>query len=181
MTEEQFFYLYANANSIAELALREIDKDMENLLQDVESLPATELGSDATSLDSLNWDALDGLNEEVESANSSLLESDPALLSLPDEPSDHANESDKDSFDIASYIQNAYEQARNITSKIDSARAKANLEDLRNQIESLPKGNMEPLDKALSGAQLQDWLNHYHEGLMPLFDLVADIRSLDMD
>jgi hypothetical protein len=163
---EQFWHLYVNANSLAELAIVELGRELDaagsgrppaRSLSDAEMaarLAEQSKTLDLSALDGLDWDPLgtmaNCLSRPVHVAPEPIPET-PASFER-DEPAD---------FDA--YLNRAYDQEENLRLRVDAAFARIDLRDSQSQLTSLPT-ELAPLTTRLTGEQLAGWLVAYRAG-----------------
>lgn len=171
LNREAFWFVYANANSLAELGLREAGASL------LESPPAVEPGTllsedelEAKMLagfDNLDWSALDALNLD----NEAPLDIEPA--------SDQVAGMPEGEFSLEQYLQRAYDCEAPLSERLDDHYERVDLQFIEAVLSQLP-AELPPLTRRLSAADMQEWLRIYGEGHAGLGDLIARIRQLDM-
>ncbi len=197
MNRQKFGKLYVNANSFADLAMKQEFAGMEKLLSGMASMPETtpEEPSEA-DLDALfkNLDlsALDGLDVpdlfavEVDTPSQAVPET-PAVIEELQEPITDISEvkgadgkMDAGIIDVESYFESAYGSEAEIADRIDRAYRKADLNQLQNLVDNLP-GDSSEITSQLSGEQMNSWLERYKANESELSQLVVEIRQLDIN
>jgi len=168
MTESEFYYLYANVNSIAELALRDLaDGGFEG------GGPMGEIGQ-PVKLSDLDFGALEGLDELVgrQAANIERFE---ASESTGTRATDKV-------FDLATYLRRAYSLEADARARIDEHRrspAGRDVELASARLHGNLQGSLATLLAPLSVEAMTEWLAVYAEGHADLDELVVAVRNLD--
>jgi hypothetical protein len=167
MDRREFFFLYANANSIAELALRQSAERVFD--QPVEpSVPADltqeELEAQVlASFDNLDLTALDNLDIGAFDASA---ESSHVPARETSEP-----------FALDRYLDRAYAAESELRARVDALFGRADHAALQSDLDALPR-ELPPLTGLLSARDMTQWLEHYERGNDALNSLVVRIRQL---
>jgi hypothetical protein len=167
MTESEFYHLYANVNSIAELALRELAAGGLS-----SAGPPVGIGEMA-EFSELDFGALEGLDELVRQQAATIERFD-AGESTGARPSDQE-------FDLATYLARAYSLEADIRARIDAHRrspAGREIEDTAARLHGKSHG-LATLLAPLSAEAMMEWLALYAEGHADLDELVIAVRKLD--
>jgi hypothetical protein len=183
MDRREFFYLYANINSIAELALMQLAEQI--LSQPAVPNPDANLTPEEIeahmkkSFENLDWSALDGVGQ----SNGADEPLDPAFLETLQAPPDLAsfekNLENEGPLDIGKYLTKAYGHEDELRARIDSHYNTVDLPSLHAALNRLP-GHLRALTGPLSAEEMQEWLKLYNEDNDALGDLTIEIRRLDM-
>jgi hypothetical protein len=205
MDRNAFYCLFVNANSLAELGLRNAESDIEDLLADLGPEAQAQPDEEFTHcIDELNFDAMDGLafydqdsesnlntsaaqiqlEEELEL--SKLLEAKNAEISAnfnSTEDSNNIISNSPDSapspdFDINIYMTNAYSHEKQLKERVDAAFEKSDQDQITGLLEQITI-ELPDIRKRLSGEQISIWLDAYTNDDEPVMNLIANIRLLD--
>ncbi len=175
MQRDDFYYLFVNANCIAELAI-----DASELAKILADDAATPADSDATvdpmipdSLDELDMDALDGMAFFGDDSVPEITEDAAPQPDVPAAPAEGSN-----AFDINVYMQNAYAMAPELGERIDRAFARADHSKIDALMARLPPPSASIVTQ-LSGDDLQPLLDLYKADDGDLSELVIQIRQSD--
>lgn len=180
MERERFYFLYVNLNSLAELGLRQMAEQL--LAEPVDTGPVEELTEEErdarmlASFENLDLSALDGIGVATgdEATDLEAFPVEPPAFSLADLPADDGEE-----FDIETYMARAYGFADQLQSRIDHCYRNADLSALDVALLQLPE-RFSPLTGKLGAADMEQWLELYHEGHEVLGDLATEMRRLDI-
>lgn len=168
MDRQQFYFLYANLNSIAELGLREavIDALAEPVAEPaVENLSQDELDARVLAgFDNLDFSALDAVTSDGEP----LVREEGALL-----PGDVS-----EPFELELYLVNAYAAEQRMRERVDEHYRRVDALALTAGLARLP-ANLPALTTALAASDMERWVEFYRSGDPTLRDLVLQIRALD--
>ena len=179
MDREQFWHLYVNTNSLAELAILELGRELD--AAGSAGLPALPLSDeqiaaqlaeqsknlDLSALDGLDWDPLGAMADGL--AGLGRVAPEPMLENPADfewnEPAD-----------IDAYLNRAYAQEEILRPRVDAAFARIDLQATRSQLTRLPAVAAR-LTTRLTGEQLARWLAVYRAGDPGLDFLVTTLRA----
>lgn len=168
MDRQQFYFLYANLNSIAELGLREavIDALAEPVAEPaVENLSQDELDARVLAgFDNLDFAALDAVTSDGEP----LVREEGALL-----PGDVS-----EPFELELYLVNAYAAEQRMRERVDEHYRRVDALALTAGLARLP-ANLPALTTPLAASDMERWVEFYRSGDPTLRDLVLQIRALD--
>lgn len=168
MDRQQFYFLYANLNSIAELGLREavIDALAEPVAEPaVESLSQDELDARVLAgFENLDFSALDAVTSDGEP----LVREEGALL-----PGDVS-----EPFELERYLINAYAAEERLRERVDEHYRRVDALALTAALARLP-ANLPALTTPLAAGDMASWVEFYRSGDPTLSDLVLQIRRLD--
>jgi hypothetical protein len=168
MDRQQFYFLYANLNSIAELGLREalIDALAEPVAEPaVENLSQDELDARVLAgFDNLDFSALDAVTSDGEP----LVREEGALL-----PGDVS-----EPFELERYLVNAYAAEERVRERVDEHYRRVDVLALTAALAQLP-ANLPALTTPLAAGDMARWVEFYRNGDPTLRDLVLQIRRLD--
>lgn len=180
MSEEEFHYLFVNANCLAELALRESMQDLDAWLTAATVPPPDDAVEPVEpSFEGLDFEALAGLDFF---GGDSSIEGDivePAEELLQRESGPAATEPKSEPFDRDVYLDRAYRAGDELGERIAKARSRVDFARLESSLAELPRGPA-PLSARLSGDQLQTWLERYLAGSELLVDVVLAIREAEV-
>jgi hypothetical protein len=169
MNRLQFFFLYANVNSIAELALRQAgERVLETPRPSAPSAALTQEELDAqvlASFENLDFSAMDGLDVPRLSGAFAPVESDVAPNNEP--------------FDLARYLDRAYAAQEQLRDRIDAHFARVDQDAVQSALGRLPFDSP-LLTEPLSADDMVVWLKRHETGDPALNDLVVRIRRLDV-
>lgn len=175
MTRDDFYFLFVNANSIAELGVD--TSALEQILAtDIESSTVEGDKVDPIipdSLDDLDMDALDGM---AFFGDDNIQEPVEACESDTDESTEVASSSAP--FDLDVYMQNAYAIAPTLTDRIHRAFARADLSRLDDLMEQLgPHQGL--ISRQLNADEMSLLIDAYKRDHPALTELIVSIRQLD--
>src|SRR5262245_39810752 len=175
MDREAFWLLYANLNSIAELALHRLAQEVLAEPQETnpESLTEEQLQARVmANLANLDLSALDAVYEKVASGVVT-----PAGI---DEPQDAAamTAGNDEPFDLERYLSQAYGSADQLRDRIDHHYQRADLTAMRSALTQLPS-HLPSLTQPLSAEDMGVWVETYGQGNDALDDLLLKLRALD--
>jgi hypothetical protein len=170
MNRLQFFFLYANVNSIAELALRQAgERVLERPRPSAPSAALTQDELDAqvlASFENLDFSAMEGLNVPRFRG-----------IGVPVESEDVARDSDP--FDLERYLDRAYAAQDQLRERLDAHLARVDLDAVRSALGRLPF-DLPLLTEPLSANEMVRWLKRYEAGDAALSELVVMVRQLDL-
>ncbi|MBL4631939.1 MAG: hypothetical protein JKY14_12570 [Paraglaciecola sp.] len=187
ITRQAFQCIYVNANSLTELALRNLSSDLDSLLDDVDDrvpIDNADLPVDLeTNLEDLNFAAIDGLEFYDPEVESHFPEPE---ITLPAKNITLNNQIEKDGefgeeiddFDIETYMNNVYLLAEQLSERIDSAYQQIEHAQIRRLLNLLPP-ELPPIDGKLSGENMTLWLEQYVNDVESITNILVAIRQLD--
>lgn len=172
MDRERFYYLFVNANCIAELALNPSESELDALL--AETTPAPVQDTDAAvaaGFEGLDMDALDGL--------AFFGDDDIAADAFPETDAGNGGDDGQrpHAFDIDRYMENAYSYEETLRERVDAAYLKADLVALQRLLDRTTTG-LCPITERQSGSHMQQWLDLYKSDEDTITELVVRIRQL---
>jgi len=168
MDRHQFFCLYANVNSIAELALRQAsERILERPVAPAPALSQEELDAQVlASFENLDFSAMEGLHVDAfRDAGDSAEVTERAQATAP--------------FDLDDYLGRAYAAEEQLRERMDVSLARVDLDAVRSALGRLPP-DLPLLTEPLSADEMRRWLERYETGDAALNELVVAIRRLDM-
>lgn len=180
MERQDFYFLYVNLNSLAELALQQLAaKILAQTPQvgDLENLSDEERDARVlASFENMDLSALDGLGV----ASDEPVDIDESALAMSaDSMSEPAAESGEP-LDVERYMARAYSYEEQLRGRIDDCRRRADLPAMDTALRQLPS-HLRPLTSRLSAADMEHWLTLYADGNEALSDLTIQMRRLDSD
>lgn len=180
ITKQAFHFIYVNANSLTELALRHSFSDLDPLLEGIDSIDIDDMTLELdTNLEDLNFAAMDGLDFY-----------DPEMEPHVSVPQEHCVEKElktttvkkvpiqTNDFDINSYMSNVYSLEKQLIERVDCAYKRIEHNHIKRLLSLLPP-NLPSFDGKLSGEDMTLWLEQYSNDIESLTDLVIAIRQLD--
>lgn len=179
MDRREFFYLYANINSIAELALMQLAEQI--LSQPAEANPVANLTQEeidaqvAAGFQNLDWSALDLLNHSTP-PDSPL---DLQALEAPPDLASFENIENPEPLDVGKYLTRAYSHLEDLQARINAHYSAVDLPALHAALSQLPV-ELRALTGPLSAEEIQEWLKLYNDNNDALGQLTIEIRRLDM-
>ena len=179
MERQNFYFLYVNVNSLAELALQQLaTKILAHTPESglVENLSDEERDARMlASFENIDLSALDGLGV---SDTTDIADIEEFLPPLPTHSmSEPLTESDAE-LDVERYLVRAYSYEEQLRERIDDCYRRADLSAMDTALLQLPN-HLPPLTAQLSAAQMEQWLALYAQGNEVLGDLTIRIRRLD--
>ena len=180
ITKQAFHYIYVNANSLTELALRTLPSDLDSLLDDLEPIEDSDLDFDLeTNLEDLNFAAMDGLDFYDSEVDTTIVvpEVIPPKKSCTNTLEKEKPEQESE-FDIEVYMSNVYSLEEQLIERVDSAYNKIDHEQIKLLFNLLPP-ELPALDKKLSGEKMNLWLEQYNNDVESITNLLIAIRQLD--
>jgi hypothetical protein len=179
---DSFYYLYVNANSIAELALQQLAEQLLALPQPSSSSPMSpeELNTRvAASFEGIDLAALEGVNYDL-SDLASANELDPQASVEAPQPVERSAEAEAERESaIERYLGRAYAHEEMLRERIDQYYQRTDLPALEAAFAQLP-AQLAPLTRLLSPREMSRWLDLYERGNEALDDVVVQLRQLDM-
>ena len=179
MERQDFYFLYVNLNSLAELALQQLAAKI--LAQtpeagDLENLSDEERDARVlASFENMDLSALDGLGV----ASDEPVDIDESALALSTDSMSESAASDEP-LDVERYMVRAYSYEEQLRGRIDDCRRRADLPAMDAALRQLPN-HLRPLTGRLSAADMEHWLTLYADGNEALSDLTIRMRRLDSD
>ena len=175
-----FHYIYINANSLTELALRNLSSDLDSLLDDLEPIDNADMAFEIeTNLEDLNFAAMDGL----EFYDSEIATNIPEPVSTPP-TKDFTNSIQTNmpeqvgDFDIEIYMTNVYSLEEQLSERIDDAYNRIEHDQIKLLLNQLPP-ELPLIDKKMSGENMTLWLEQYSNNVESITNLLVAIRQLD--
>ena len=180
ITRPAFHFIYVNANSLVELALRNLSSDLDSLLDDIEPNENTDLALELeTNLEDLDFSAMDGLefyDAKIEANIPEPVLTSPAkdvtnnlLTEIPQQISD---------FNINTYMTNVYSLEEQLIERIDAAYHQIEHAKFEILLNLLPL-ELPSIDKKMSGEDMTLWLEQYANDVVSISNLLVAIRQLD--
>jgi hypothetical protein len=189
MDRQAFWFLYANVNSIAELAFK-------LLAAKILSEPAQETSEPVESEYAHLSD--EELQARILADFEKLNASPPQEWSVPDESADEPVEPGEETaedvvlpplsesgdaeageeIDIEKYLSRAYSHEEELRERVDTHFKRADIGAIESVLRQLPD-SLPPLTGPLTAADISEWLNLYDQEHPALNDLTLRIRQLD--
>lgn len=174
MERREFYFLYANLNSIAELALRQATAEAlahsgeaSAPSADEELTPDERDARVLAGFENLDFSALDGL--DLSHVTPEPFDAQALPMKYPD---------GGEVFSIESYLERAYSSEHSLQERVAHHYHHADIPALNATLLNLPEG-LPPLTRPLSATDMTEWLTVYASGSELLTDLIATIRRLD--
>jgi len=186
MDRREFYFLYVNLNSLADLALWQLAAKLLAQPSEVESqapLSQENLSQDErdarilASFENLDFSALDDLNLSSITTEADGVEAPPLEPAVP-ATSEQAIEGAEE-IDVERYLARAYSHEEQLRERIDSHYLRADLPAMKAALLQLPSG-LRMLTGPLSATDVVDWLALYDAGNTVLIDLTTEMRRLDI-
>ena len=180
MDRSSFYYLYVNANSLAELALQLLSEQI--LAQpEPDAPPLTQAEIDArvqANFAGIDLTAFE--NGSFDFSRLPTLAADPeATIEIPPPRELTAEEAAARESSIARYVQGAYAHEAALRHRLDEYYQRTDLPALDAALAQLPV-DLPPLTRALSALEMSRWLTAYETGNEALDTVVVQMRQLDM-
>ena len=186
MERRDFYFLYVNLNSLADLALWQLAAKLLAQPTEVESqnpLSQESLSQDEcdarilASFENLDFSALDGLDLSSITTEPGGVEApplEPSALATSEQPNEGNEE-----IDVERYLARAYSHEEQLRERIDSHYLRADRPAMQAALLQLPS-RLRALTGPLTTADVLDWLTLYDAGNTVLIDLTTEMRRLDM-
>jgi hypothetical protein len=208
MTQDEFYYLYINTNSILDLGMKEAARGLEDLfasgeIEELARLTDQEVMSDeqlAKHFENMDQSAMDGINmdffsqQDDESMNNDskqeslspeeerlnkALDIELSKMTAELEETETSEQHDEqEEFNIDTYISNIYSEQEELARKTSNVFGKADIKQLSIELNKLPS-NLASLCCKLSGEQLMQWVEIQNTDNDALDNLIVSIRQLD--
>lgn len=180
ITKQRFYYLYVNANCLAELALRNLPSDLDSLLDDLEPFDDSELAKELsldTNLEDLNFAAMEGLDFYDSDVESPIIEPDAPTVELSRDAKAQPAPSQEE-FNIETYMANVYGLEDQLVERIDAAYTQIDHDEFKALLNLLPI-ELPAIDKKLTGEEVTQWQQQYANDVEAINNLLIAIRQLD--
>ncbi len=183
MSDDQLYCLFVNANSLAELALREAGAGLASMTAPTE--PPGEGDLPEMSLDDLDFGALDGLSDLVDSEAEAMTSSEsvdasqpPVDLSVPPNLEPPAPAMDTPSTGFDGYMAEAYAHRAELDARLAQLRTSVGDDSLDALVADLPD-DLPPIVEPMDGARVAAWLERYMQHEPAITALVTAVRHAD--
>ncbi len=183
MDREQFWHLYVNTNSLAELAIVELGRELDAAgCAGAAALPLSEeeiaarLAAQSRKLD---FSALDGLDWDPLGATADGL-SDPSRVAPQPMWETPGDSECNDPADIDAYLNRVYAQEEILRPRVDAVFARIDMLAAQSHLARLPAAPAR-LTTRLTGEQLAHWLAVYRAGDPGLENLVTALRGATLE
>ena len=182
ITRQAFHYIYVNANSLTELALRTLPSDLDSLLDDLEPIENSDLAIELdleTNLEDLNFAAMDGLEFYDPEIDITIAEpvAIPPTKSFTNNLEAQTPEQESE-FDIETYMTNVYSLEEQLIERVDSAYNRIDHTQIKLLLNLLPS-ELPAIDGKLNGEKMTLWLEQYADDVESITNLLIAIRQLD--
>jgi len=182
ITRQAFHYIYVNANSLTELALRNLSSDLDSLLDNLEPIESAELELEfevETNLEDLNFAAMDGLEFYDSEIDTNITEpvAIPPTKNFTNNLETETPEQESE-FNIETYMTNVYSLEEQLIERVDSAYNRIDHEQIKLLLHLLPS-ELPAIDGKLNGEKMTLWLEQYSNDVESITNLLVAIRQLD--
>jgi hypothetical protein len=176
-----FYYLYVNANSLAELALQLLAEQILTQPEfDTPSLTPEELNARvAANFEGIDLAALESVNFDFSRLPIAAQADPQAAVEAPPPVELSAEATAARESAIGRYLSSAYAHEETLRQRMDEYFQQSDLPALEAALARLP-AELPPLTRALAAQEMSGWLLVYENGNEALDEVVVQLRQLDM-